>query len=339
MTPEIPATFLSPLLHAAALLLFPGMMGLSTTMCVASSPSPYSIVAVHEYVSRTRTLDRLWLFVAVAWMPVAFAQGAKLSVSSSSAIALTVGTAVAIAGMVAANRWLHTTLGPELAAAAAKVSEGGVVTREDTNGTIVALRREREPAGEPPLASAVGGVRLYAIVTAVAVVVFAAVSVALGAASSAARLMQCLLVAGFYSSLGVFFVDLIQDVWPGFTTKRRLARASRYYVQIFEQWVNYGVLISFLAVLIGAPLAWMRGYAPAAVISFPVWILGCLCFATFFNQVLNRYGIVESRLPLPVYVNEYSATRALWAHFFTVIHVVMAAGLFAGLVAVSATIG
>ena len=63
-----------------------------------------------------------------------------------------------------------------------------------------------------------------------------------------------------------------------------------------------------------------------------------LCFATFFNQVLNRSGIVDSRWPLPVYVNEYSVTRPLWAHFFTVIHVVMAAGLFAGLGAVSGTI-
>jgi len=55
-------------------------------------------------------------------------------------------------------------------------------------------------------------------------------------------------------------------------------------------------------------------------------------------QLLNRNGVVESRLPLPVYVNEYSATRPLWAHFFTVIHIVMAAGLFAGLMAISATI-
>ena len=65
---------------------------------------------------------------------------------------------------------------------------------------------------------------------------------------------------------------------------------------------------------------------------FPVWIGGCLVFAIFFNQVLYRNGWVQSRLPLPVWVNEYSATHPLWAHFFTVIHVVMAAGLVAGLV-------
>ena len=54
-------------------------------------------------------------------------------------------------------------------------------------------------------------------------------------------------------------------------------------------------------------------------------------FATFFNQVLHRNGVVESRLPLPVWVNEYSVSRPLWAQFFAVIHLVMAAALVVGI--------
>ncbi|OOK70842.1 putative membrane protein [Mycobacterium kansasii] len=38
-------------------------------------------------------------------------------------------------------------------------------------------------------------------------------------------------------------------------------------------------------------------------------------------------------MPLPVSVNEYSATHPLWAHSFTLIHLVMALALLAGLVA------
>lgn len=49
--------------------------------------------------------------------------------------------------------------------------------------------------------------------------------------------------------------------------------------------------------------------------------------------MLHRNGWARSRLPLPVWVNEYSATRPLWVHFFTLIHAGMAAALLAGLVA------
>ena len=338
-TQEVPSGVLLPLLHATALLLFPAMMGLSTTMCLASSPSPYSIVAVHEYVSRTRLLDRLWLVASFAWLVVAAVRGTGAAAGAPSPTGfLLLATAASTALVtVAVHLWYQVTIGAELTAARERVEQGPSVTRENGAGLLVAKRREGDASLS--LASAPRGTRLYLVVMALAVGAFVAVSVALGAFGSFARFLQCLLVAGFYCSIGVFFVDLIQDCWPGTTTKERLAIASRYYVQVFEQWVNYGVLISFLIVLVGAPLAWASGYVPFAAIMFPVWIASCLCFATFFNQVLRPRGVVESRLPLPVYVNEYSALRPLWAHFFTVIHIVMWLTLVVGLIAVSGTLG
>ena len=337
MTPEAPVELLLALLHATALLLFPAMMGLSTTMCLASSPSPYSIVAVHEYIFRTRLLDRLWLAASFVWLVVAAVQAIPTEGRAPAAFALIAVTALAATVTAAVHLWYQVTIGLELGATLARVEQGAPVTVEDADGMLVGERRAADES--LTLRSARLGSRLYLIVTAVALSAFAAVAVELGAAASFARFLQCLLVAGFYCSIGVFFIDLIQDCWPGTTTKQRLEIASRYYVQVFEQWVNYGVLISFLIVLVGAPLAWGLGYAPVAVIAFPVWIAGCLCFATFFNQVLRPNGIVDSRLPLPVYVNEYSGVRPLWAHFFTVIHIVMWLALVAGLVSVSRTSG
>jgi hypothetical protein len=110
----------------------------------------------------------------------------------------------------------------------------------------------------------------------------------------------------------VILVDLFEDVWPGFTTDARVKRASRYYVQIFEQWKNQGVLAGFLTVLIGAPLVYTRGEAPLAVMSFPIWIGSCL-------------------MSLPVWVNVYSLKHPLWANFFAVIHLVMAIALLVGI--------
>jgi len=328
--------FLVPLFHGAAMLLFPAMMGLSTALCVRSSPSPFSIVSVHEYVSLTRPLDRLWLVAAATWTALALSRGAELWSGSWPAVALSAAAAIALLLMLGAHLWFHDTLAPELARTAEDVEDQGAVTTIDDDGTLVA--RRRQSGDQSRIDTAARGVRLYLVGAVSSVATFVAVAAVLGAFYSTERFFQCLLVGAFYSSLGVFFIDLIEDVWPGFTTQQRLARSSRYYVQIFEQWKNWGVLVAFLTVLVGAPYAWRQGYVPVAAISFPVWIGGCLIFATFFNQVLHRAGLVNSRLPLPVYVNQYSVKYPLWAHFFTVIHIVMAACLTAGLIAGSATL-
>lgn len=320
------AAVLTPLLHGAAMLLFPVTMGLSTALCLARAPSPFTMVAVHEYLTLTRVLDRLWLVGASAWIAYAFMQASTVSVLGALAAAV-------VLGMIVAHFWTHVTLVPELGASVERIHAAGAVTTMADDGVLVAERRE--PDAQLALPAATRGVPIYVVGGAATFALFLAVASGLGAASSAARGVHCLLIAGFYVSLGVFFIDLILDVWPGFTTRARLERASRYYVQIFEQWVNWGVLVAFLTVMIVPVVGYARGWVPVAAIAFPVWIGGCICFATFFNQVLHRRGVVPSRLPLPVWVNEYSVSSPLWAHFFTIIHVVMAVALGAGLLAVA----
>ncbi len=323
------AAVLIPLLHAVAMVLFPATMGLSTALCLRSGPSPFSTVAVYEYLTLTRMLDRLWLVAATAWVVYAFMQASAVSV-------LAVLVAAVVLGMVGAHCWMHATLASELAVSVARIRDAGALTTMADDGILVSERREPDAALALPAATR--GATIYLVGAAASLALFLVVAVGLGAASWLARAAHCLLIAGFYVSLGVFFIDLIHDVWPGFTTRARLERASRYYVQIFEQWVNWGVLVAFLTVMIIPIVGYARGWVPVAAIAFPVWIGGCICFATFFNQVLHRGGLVPGRLPLPVWVNEYSAVSPLWAHFFTVIHVVMAVTLGGGLLAVASLI-
>jgi len=234
--------------------------------------------------------------------------------------------------LLAAHFWFQMVLAHELSVVAHAVSSAGDPTSVRADGVCVAERRDG--AVDHEFAFANVGASIYAMAGIAATAIFVAVTIATTGAPNGPSVAQCVLLAGFYVSLGVILVDLFADVWPGFTTEARVKRASRYYTQIFEQWRNYGVLAGFLTVLVGAPYAYSQELAPAAVLAFPVWIAGCLCFATFVNQVLHRRGIVATTLPLPVWVNVYSVTNPTWAHFFAVIHLVMALGLLVGISAV-----
>ncbi|HEX2574301.1 MAG TPA: hypothetical protein VH877_32435 [Polyangia bacterium] len=311
------------------MLLFPVTMGLSTVLSLAGAPSPYSIVAVSEGLTRTRLLYPAWLAVAVGWILVGLSRAWASSLPSSVALGVSVTATLLALSVLGAQVWLQTALAAELGDASARVVQGNPVTVVDAGGTLVARRRGPEPAWSLP--SARRGVTIFLLATVAAAALFVGMMLALGAAGSAARSLQCLLLTGSWMSLGVIGVDLVEDVWPGFTSEAGLARASRYYSQIFEQWRNPVVLAAFLVVILGAPLAWTLGLVPASVTLFPVWIAGCICFTTLWNQVLLKNGVVASRLPLPAWVNEYSAARPLWAHFFAVIHTVMAICLIAGL--------
>ncbi len=315
---------MSALLHACAMMFFPIIMGLSTSLCLRSDPSPFSIVSVSEYVGLTLWLDRLWLLGLFGWTAIAVARLSEVE-GDADPVLLTGAVLVIAVCLAAAHLWFQSVLATELAEAAVEEVADGPLTTIDDDGICIAERREYD--GEMQFVSADLGVKIYltAALAATAVFVVATTSGVVGSAP------QCLLLAGFYVSLGVILVDLFEDVYPGFTTPERVERASRYYVQIFEQWRNHGVLLGFLTVLIGAPVVYSRGEAPVLVMSFLIWIGSCLCFATFFNQVLYPRGMVSTTLPLPVWVNVYSVTNPLWANFFAVIHLVMAACLIVGI--------
>jgi hypothetical protein len=307
------------------MMFFPVIMGLSTSLCLRSRPSPFSTVSVHEYLALTVWLDRLWLLVMLAWVGPAVARVAEADAS----IGLIVGVIALALVLVAAHVWFQSVLAPELADAASVVEAAGDLTIVGDDGVCIAQRRESD--GTLTFQSADLGVKIYSLAGIGSLVLFAAATMAAIGQPGGPSIAQCVLLAGLYVSLGVILVDLFEDVWPGFTTDHRVKRASRYYVQVFEEWKNQGVLAGFLAVLIGAPLVYTRGEAPMAVMSFPIWVGSCLCFATFFNQVLYPRGKVTSTLPLPVWVNVYSVKYPLWANFFAVIHVVMAVALVVGL--------
>ncbi len=308
----------APLLHAVAMMFFPAIMGLSTSLCLRSRPSPFSTVAVHEYLGLTRWLDRLWLLAMLVWLVLAVSRTAGASAAALLALFL-----------VGAHFWFQSVLAAELATVAERVAASGDLTTVSVDGVCIAERRRSD--GTLRFHSAELGVKLYSFACIAALGVFVAAMVSALGRPSGPSVAQCVLLAGIYLSLGVFLVDLCADVLPGFTTDERVKRASRYYVQVFEDWKNLGVVAGFLTVLIGAPYVFSRGEAPFAVMSFPIWIGTCLCFATFFNQVLHRADMVKSRLPLPVWVNVYSLRYPLWAHFFAVIHVIMAIALVVGL--------
>ncbi|QUR67753.1 hypothetical protein [Mycobacterium spongiae] len=311
---------LTSLIDASAMLLVPATMGFSTVLCLARAPSPYTVVALHEYLRRTRVFERMWLIVAVGWIGAAIVRGQPP--------AWTAAVAVAALGLVGVHMWQSGPLHRALAALVEATLRAGPVTTVSDDGTLVARRRSPEDGPVLALDFAVwvlGGVLLACCG------IFAGVALA----GDRATFGLAVLLGGFWLSLGVIGIDLFQDVWPGTTSRARLAQCSRYYVQVFEQWKNLGVLAGFGTVLIGAPIAYAAGRVGAAVLAFPVWIGVCLVLAIFVNQVLYRKGRVGSRLPLPVWVNEYSATRPLWAHFFTVIHAVMAAALLAGIAAIN----
>ncbi|KAA1251489.1 hypothetical protein F0Q45_03885 [Mycobacterium simiae] len=309
---------LTSLVNASAMLLVPAMMGFSTVLCLARAPSPLTMVAIYEYLGRIKLFDRIWLLGGCGWIGWAGLQG-----GAPGWTVATGATAVVLAGF---HFWLTGSLRRMLAPLVEAILRAGPVTTVSGDGLLVARRRTREGTPALPIDWAV---RTLGLVLLGCAGLF--VSVALVADPSSFGLE--ILVGGFWLSLGVIGIDLAQDVWPGTTSPARLAECSRYYVQMFEQSKNVGILIGFATVLIGAPLAWATGRAAAPVLAFPLWIGACLVFAIFFNQVLYRKGWSRSRLPLPVSVNEYSATHPLWAHFFTLIHSVMAIALLVGLVA------
>lgn len=327
----LPPAVLLPLLHGSAMLLFPCVMGLATALALGRAPSPFSVVSVHERFLRRGPLDRVWLAGSCGLLLVALARGAADWNLSSAALVVAFAAPAAAAVALAAESRIRPVLADELAEAAARVLAEGPVTTVDGDGTLVAQRRESR--SNSSLAGAPRAAAGYLASAAASLGLFAGASVfaATAAPDSWPAVARCLLLAGFWVSLGVLLNDLVEDSWPGFSSNEGIARTSRYYVQIFEQSPNFAVLAAFLVVLAGAPAAWAAGCAPAEVLAFPSWIDACLGVATFTNGVLVPRGIVRSTLPLPMRANRYSVSHPLWAHFFAVIHLVMAAALLWGI--------
>src|SRR5262249_16386319 len=132
--------------------------------------------------------------------------------------------------------------------------------------------------------------------------------------------------------------DLMHDVWPGTTSGAALRRAFMYYVYLFEQWRNWVVPGVLLAVMILSIALVVQGTVAWLFLGFPVWSVGCIGFATLWPALLQRRGRVRQRLPVPLCKNSYSAADPLWAHFVTVMHIVMVLCLIADVVTLNVRI-
>ena len=130
----------------------------------------------------------------------------------------------------------------------------------------------------------------------------------------------------------------MHDVWPGTTSRASLLRAFMYYVYLFEQWRNWAIPGALLAVMILSIAFVVQGTVAWLFLGFPVGSVGCIGFAILWNVLLRRRGGVRQRLPVPLGKNSYSAVDPLWAHFVTVMCIVMALCLIANVVALNVRI-
>jgi hypothetical protein len=147
-----------------------------------------------------------------------------------------------------------------------------------------------------------------------------------------------LFVLALYLALAVVGGDLRHDVWPGTTSRAALQRAFTYYVYIFEQWHNWAVPGALLIVIFVSIFLVVKGTVPWLFLGFPMWSVGCVVFAMLWNTLLNRQAGVRQRLPVPLCKNHYSAVDPLWAHFVTVMHIVMMLCLIADVIALNVCI-
>jgi hypothetical protein len=151
-------------------------------------------------------------------------------------------------------------------------------------------------------------------------------------------MLEGLFVLALYIALAVVGGDLMHDVWPGTTSRAALQRVFMYYVYLFEQWRNWATPGALLAVMIISIVLVVKGTVAWLFLGFPVWSVGCIGFATLWNALLHRRGRVRQRLPVPLYKNSYSAVDPLWAHFVTVMHIVMVLCLIADVVTLNVRI-
>lgn len=315
------------LLQITALVLMPAVVGRSMARALYLAPSSFSHVALSTYFRRQRLTDALWLAFAIAWF------GYTVMQPGSAAPLTQVAISVLLAGSIGSFLWMHGILRPELARAVSNgVGSATAVAPVNTAGDFERRHNMVDPA------LAIDAARRMAVIHGTlgtfAMLIVLAIAAQTHAFPDPGELLAMTVVTGLWLSLRVLVMDLAMDTWPGAGSEARLRRAFVYYVQMFEQWVVRGVLVSIMIVMVLAPVAALLGYVPLITASFAVCAILYMVVATVWNKFYAAER-VTSPLALPMQANRYSARHGVWAYAVTIMHFGMLCCLVAGIAAVN----
>ena len=315
------------------MLLMPALLGLSFGRSLRHAPSRFSHAALAAYYRRQRPLDVVWFGAASVWLGILVVAPAGAGGSAGTAY-LQFALGMLVIGNAANQLWIQRVIVRQLEEPNAAVdAPGPVIVTIDDGGYFIAAQRDIDLAIGIKNAGPV--VMINASLMLMTLLLIGWILVRLGALGSVAIALSSLVIVALWLCLRVLLMDLAIDTWPGTATPERLRRTYVYYVQMFEQWVVHGVLLSLMLAMFLAPVASMLGYVPLASASFALWSLLCIGFATAWNKLVYPAGRAATALPLPMGVNRYSAQHPTWAYFVTTIHVGMVMCLVAGILAMN----
>ena len=315
------------------MLLMPAMLGLSYGRSLRQAPSRFSHAALAAYYRRQTPLDVVWFGAASVWLGILVVAPAGAGGSVGTAY-LQFALGMLVIGNAANQLWIQRVIVRQLEEPNAAVDvPGPAMVTIDDGGYFIATGCDIDLAMR--IKSADLMVMINAGLMFMTVLLIGWILVRLGALGSVAIALSSLVIVALWLCLRVLLMDLAIDTWPGTATPERLRRTYVYYVQMFEQWVVHGVLLSLMLAMFLAPVAGMLGYVPLASASFSVWSLLCIGFAIAWNKMVYPAGRAATALPLPMGVNRYSAQHQTWAYFVTTIHVGMVICLVAGILAMN----
>ena len=336
---SFPAAFPLALLQAAAMCLAQLLPGFSFALALHVAPSLFAMATIEQYYRRTCGFDMVWLIGASVWTGIACGAPTPYWYTSGTAGTLRVLSVLLCLGTIGFQGWARGVYASALARIVVplRAQEGR------SRLVIVTAAGEMRPVLQPSVprtalsavSVALGG---YGVLLACATWLCGVVLASGTPSASWQNGLEGLFVVALYVALAVVSGDLMHDVWPGTTSRAALLRAFMYYVYLFEQWRNWAIPGALLAVMILSIAFVVQGTVAWLFLGFPVWSVGCIGFAILWNVLLHRRGGVRQRLPVPLGKNSYSAVDPLWAHFVTVMHIVMALCLIADVVALNVRI-
>jgi len=336
---SFPAIFSFALLQAAAMCIAQLLPGFSFALSLHVAPSLFAVATVEQYYRRTRGFDVVWLIGASVWTGIACGAPTPYWYTSGTAGTLRVLTVLVCLGTIGFQGWAQGVYARTLARIVVplRAQEGSsrlvTVTAGGEMRPVLQASVPRTALSAVPVA--LGG---YGVLLACATGLCGAVFASGAPSASWESVLEGLFVLALYLALAVVGGDLRHDVWPGTTSRAALQRGFMYYVYLFEQWRNWVIPGALLVVML-ISIAWVvQGTVAWLFLGFPVWSVGCIGFATLWNALLHRRGRVRQRLPVPLGKNSYNAVEPLWAHFVTVMHIVMVLCLIADVVALNVRI-
>jgi len=336
---SFPAAFPFALLQAVAMCIAQLLAGFSFALSLHVAPSLFAVATVEQYYRRTRGLDVVWLLGASVWTGIACGAPTPYWYTSGTAGTLRVFTALLCLGTIGFQAWARGVYARALARIVVplRAQEGisRLITVTAAGEMRPVLQASVPRTALPAVPVALGG---YGVLLVCATGLFGVV-LASGAPSAGwESVLEGLFVLMLYLALAVVGGDLMHDVWPGTTSRAALQRVFMYYVYLFEQWRNWAPPGALLTAMVLSIAFVVKGTVAGLFLGFPVWSVGCIGFAIVWNALLHRRGRVRQRLPVPLCKNSYSAVDPLWAHFVTVMHIVMALCLIADVVALNVRI-